>query len=122
MTTETRARRRIRLAVESRGYAVEELEWEPIYNGGEMCGWCGGWTLIMDRPHVPNCIPADDLYGFSVDELLAQIDYWLKPDEPCDCDREHSALLAARVIGDPPKPTHAPECRFHIPYRLRWWQ
>ncbi|HET6916262.1 MAG TPA: hypothetical protein VFH56_09265 [Acidimicrobiales bacterium] len=121
--SETRTRRRIRQAVEARGFRVARLDWEPIYNGGEMCGWCGGWTLITDPPHMPpNTIPGDDLYGLSVDELLAEIDYSVKPPAPCDCDRTHHPMLAAGVINDPEKPTHGPECRWHIPYRLRWWK
>ena len=40
--TESRARRRIREAVESRGYAIESIEYEPWYNAGEKCGIGGG--------------------------------------------------------------------------------
>lgn len=118
---ETRARRRIRQAVESRGYSVQKLTWESWYDGGEMSGICGGWDLYLDRDYLPNTFPGNQLGALAVDELLAQIDYWLKPDGPCDCDRSHSADMASRIINDPQKPTHGPECRWHIRYRLPWW-
>lgn len=118
---ETRARRRIRQAVEGRGYAVVDLDWEPWYDAGEMSGLAGGWALTVDRDYVQNTTPGDDLYGLSVEELLAEIDYWLKPADPCDCDRTHAAMQAARIVGDPQKPTHEQGCRFHIRYRLPWW-
>ena len=118
---ETRARRRIRQAVESRGFQVKSLQWEPWYDAGEMSGIAGGWMLILDRPYLGSTHPGDDLCALSVEELLAQIDYWLKPDGECPCDRSHSADMAARLINDPQKPTHGSECRFHIRYRLPWW-
>lgn len=117
----SRQRDRIQSAVESRGYGIEQLDYETPYNGGEMCGWCGGWTLILDRsPHPTN--DYRDHYALSVDEMLAHIDYGLPPPEPCGCDREHSAMTAARLINDPERPTHGPECKWHIRYRLRWWK
>lgn len=119
--TETRARRRIRQAVESRGYAIESIDWEPIYCAGEMMGHAGGWWIELDRPYLERCYPGNDLGGYSVDEVLAQIDYWLKPESPCDCDRSHDPMTAHRIIGDPKKPTHGPDCQFHIKYHLRWW-
>lgn len=104
----SRARQRITAAVESRGYKVKEIAWEPIYNAGEMCGLAGGWDLVVDRPYIKNTFPGDELGGLSVEEVLADIDYWLAPSEPCDCDREHNAMFAAGLINDPQKPTHAP--------------
>lgn len=118
---ESRARARIRKAVESRGFAVEDLEYEAPYYAGEMSGLAGGWALTLDRPYLERTFPGDDLYGFNVDELLATVDYWLPPSEPCDCDRAHDPIAAARVKGDPKKPTHHVSCRFHLKYRLRWW-
>lgn len=118
---ETRARRRIRQAVESRGYSVQKLTWASWYDGGEMLGICGGWDLFLDRGYLPNTFPDNQLGALTVEELLAQIDYWLKPDEMCDCDRSHSADMAAGRINDPQKPTHGTECRWHIRYRLHWW-
>lgn len=43
--SETRTRRRIRKAVESRGYSVVDIAWEPIYNAGEMMGYADGWYV-----------------------------------------------------------------------------
>lgn len=118
---ETRARRRIRKAVESRNYSIKELAWEPIYNAGEMCGLAGGWELVVDRPFLERTWPGNDLGGLNVEELLADIDHWLEPAGPCPCDRDHHAVLRAHRINDPQKTTHAPDCKWHIPYRLRWW-
>lgn len=118
---ETRARRRIREAVESRGYQVETLEWEPIYYAGEMEGDAGGWLVILDRPYLERTRPGDELYGLSVEEVLAAVDYWLPPAEPCECDRAHDPIAAVRVKGDPQRPTHGIDCPHHITYRLRWW-
>ena len=119
--SETRARQRIRKAVESRGFEVQELNWEPIYNSGEMCGLAGGWDLVLDRPYLSKTFPGDELGGLSVEEVLADIDYWLRPAEPCECDREHNAMFAAGLINDPHKTTHDPSCKWHISYKLRWW-
>lgn len=119
--TETRAQRRIRQAVESRGYAIESINYEPWYSAGEKCGIGGGWTVELDRPFLENCFPGNDLGGLSVEEVLAEVDYWLRPVDPCDCDRKHHAALAANVKGDPQRPTHVPECPHHIKYHLPWW-
>jgi hypothetical protein len=120
--TETRARRRIREAVESRGYAIESISYEPWYNAGEMMGIGGGWFVELDRPYLANCIPGNELGGLSVEEVLADVDYWLKPDSPCACDltRNHP-IIAAGIKGDPQRPTHDADCPHHIKYRLRWW-
>ena len=58
--SETRARRRIRQAVESRGFKVEALDWEPIYDSGEMGGAAGGWSLYLDRDCFENTHPGND--------------------------------------------------------------
>lgn len=116
---ETRARRRIREAVESRGYAIESIDYEAPYNAGEKCGLGGGWSIELDRPYLENTFPGNELYGLSVDEVLASIDYWLPPSDPCDCDRNHDPMMVLK--GDPKKPTHGPECPHHIKYHLRWW-
>ncbi|WP_159794492.1 hypothetical protein [Puerhibacterium puerhi] len=124
MTRESRPRRRIREAVESRGYRVKSLEWEPIYYAGEMSGYAGGWTLALDRPYVPNTYPGDELGGLSVEVTLADIDWSLRPSEPCGCypeDRPGRHPLH-RIKGDPERPLHEPGCRWHIAYRPRWWK
>lgn len=120
--SETRTRRRIRKAVVSRGYAIKELEWEPVYNAGEMCGLAGGWYLQVDRPYVERTFPGDELGGLSAEELLADIDHDLRPAEPCECDRDHHAVMRAGRINDPQKTTHDADCKWHIPYKLRWWK
>jgi hypothetical protein len=117
-------RERIRKAVESRGFKVKSLSWEPIYNGGEMCGLCGGWTLVLDRRYNDYTYPGDDLYALSADELLADID-WTCRTPPCDCasdpDERPSRHPVVPILGDPQRPLHRPDCEWHIPYRLRWW-
>lgn len=121
---ETRARRRIRRAVESRGFKVLSIDWEPWYNGGEMSGICGGWTVLTDRPWEPNTNYGDEAMGLSVAEVLAWIDYFFKPSEPCGCypgdrpDRMPMNLLK----GEPEGVLHKPECHWHIDYRLPWWK
>lgn len=119
--SETRARRRIREAVESRGYSIESIDYEAPYNAGEMMGYAGGWWVELDRPYLEKCFPGNDLCGRSVDEVLAEIDYWLRPSMPCECDRSHHPLVAGWVKGDPQRPTHGADCCHHIKYRLRWW-
>ena len=121
MSTETSTQRRIRKAVESRGYSISEMEYEAPYDAGEMMGYSGGWLITLDRPYLENTWPGDDLGGFNVEEVLAAIDYWLSPSGDCPCDRTHDPIAAARVKGDPKRPTHGPDCEFHIPYQLRWW-
>lgn len=117
---ETRAQRRIRQAVESRGYSIKSMNYEPWYNAGEMMGIGGGWEIVLDKRFGPSD-DYDTLYGLSVEELLADIDYSLRPNEPCDCDRDHHAALAANRKGDPQTTTHDPACAHHIKYRLAWW-
>lgn len=124
MAAETRARRRIRKAVESRGYAVESMDWEAIYDAGEKMGLAGGWRVTVDRDYVPNTIPGNELYGLSVEEVLADIDWSLQPAEPCDCDQgdRHRRHPLLPIKGDPERGLHDPECKWHIRYRLRWWK
>lgn len=67
---ETRARRRIRAAVEAACRQVEEITWEPIRPGSEMAGADGGWTVIAtDGKHA---------LGYNVDEVVAAIDRWAR--------------------------------------------
>lgn len=120
--SETRRQRRIRDAVELRGYQAKEITWEPWGPAAEKSGITGGWTVIVDRPYLERSYPGDDLFGLSVDEVLADIDYWLKPPEPCHCDLDHSALRASSLINDPEKPTHSGNCPWYIRYRLPWWK
>lgn len=125
--SETRTRRRIRKAVESRGYSVKHLDYEAPYDAGEKMGLGGGWWLILDRPYVPNTFPGDDLGGLSVDELVAQIDVWLRPTEPCGCDQgirwgDHPRDPTHPLKGDPQTTLHEPDCRWYLGYHMRWWK
>jgi hypothetical protein len=117
--SETRARRRIRQAVEARGYAVKKLTWEPWTAAAEKSGIGGGWMLILDRDWLPNTSSGDDLGALSVDELVAYIDWALKPTEPCECGRTHCPTMP--IKGDPQTGLHERACRWFLPYRLPWW-
>lgn len=112
---ETRARRRIRQAVESRGYKLVSLEWEPWSNGGEKSGICGGWYGTLDRPTSPNIWPGNEIMGLSVDETVAWVDTFVPPPEPCDC------LPLYPLTAQVPTFAHGPECQWHLDYRLHWW-
>lgn len=122
--TETRARRRIRKAVESRGYTVLDIEWEPWGAAAEKEGIPGGWTVLTTAPLHPNTNYGDEVYGLSVDEVLADIDWSIWPTEPCDCNPPGEFIasrLGSRYQGMPEWPIHRPDCRWHIAYRLSWW-
>jgi len=43
MVRETLARRKIREAVEAKGWSLAGLMWEPVTRGSEKCGPFGGW-------------------------------------------------------------------------------
>jgi len=120
---ESRARRRIRKAVESRGHSVLEMDYEPWYNAGEMAGIGGGWTVLTDAPLRPNTNYGDEVMGLSVEEVLADIDWWFSPPEPCDCypDDREGRHPAHGIKGDPRHPLHEPSCRWFIRYHLAWW-
>jgi len=122
--SETRTRRRIRLAVESRGYKVLEMEWEPWGACGEKEGIGGGWTVLTDAPWWPNTNYGDEVMGLSVEEVLADIDWQIRPAEPCDCPEaaQPAHRLGSRYRGMPEWPIHRRECRWFIDYRLSWWQ
>lgn len=64
---ESRARRRIRLAVEAIGWDVLEMEWEPWGQVVEKSGLEGGWT-IKCRRRSDGVI--DYAAGYSVDDVL----------------------------------------------------
>lgn len=121
--SESRARQRIRKAVESRGCSVLSMEWEPWYVGGEMSGVCGGWTVVTDAPLHPNTNYGDEATGLNVEEVLADIDWSIHPTGPCDCPdaKDPRHRLGTRCHGMPRKPIHEPDCRWRITYRLPWW-
>lgn len=68
MSHETRARRRIREAVEATGRTVDLIEWEPIHAGGEMQGAAGGWTVMAS--------PDEHALGYNLAEVLEWISTW----------------------------------------------
>ncbi len=120
---ETRARKRIRKAVETRGYDVVSIEWEPWYDGGEMSGICGGWTVMTNAPLWPNTNYGDDAYGLNIEEVIASIDWGIRPPESCDCPEAQNPKprSGSRYHGMPETPIHQPDCRWFIGYRLSWW-
>ena len=118
---ETRARRRIRLAVESRGYTLTSLAWEPWGMAAEKEGVPGGWYGTLDRPTSAHDLTPGEIMGLSVEETLAWIDEFVPPPEGCGCTADHSPMLAASAMGDPETGLHEPSCRWRIAYRLPWW-
>lgn len=115
---ETVARRRIRHAVESRGYRLVSLEWEPWSNGGEKSGICGGWLGELDRPTHPNIFPGTEIMGLSVDETVAWVDQFVPTPEPCNCaERDYPYPMQAHE----PTFMHDEDCRWRLRYWLRWW-
>jgi hypothetical protein len=121
MTTETRARRRIRQAVESRGRELAFLDWSPWQAAAEKEGIGGGWygqlEPLNDDPL--DAINQVDVMGLSVEEAIAWIDVLIDPPEPCECAARHSPLFPLR--GDPQTGRHEPGCRWHLRYRWPWW-
>lgn len=115
--SETRARRRIRLAVESRGYQLVRLDWEPWYNAGEKSGIGGGWYGEMDRHVRANMHPSNDIMGLSVDETVAHIDHFVDAPEPCDCPNPDDFWLTSQT----PVFRHQPGCKWRLRYWLSWW-
>lgn len=110
---ETRARKRIRMAVESRGFTLESLDWEPAYYAGEMMGVAGGWRGYTT---------VHDFGGLSVEECLADIDALLPTPEPCECQRPTGFRPLGVSKGWPARVgMHDPDCKWHIRYHLRWW-
>lgn len=121
-TAETRARRRIRKAVESRSHRLATLEWEPWYDAGEKSGIGGGWCGTTEDPFLPNTTSGNEFYGLSVEETLAHLDSFMEPPESCACDRPrfyrstgpNKTQLHLRGM-------HDEGCRWFLRYRLPWW-
>lgn len=121
--SESRARQRIRKAVESRGFKVLSMDWEPWGQAMEMSGVQGGWMVITDHPLIPHTNYGDEVCGLSVEEVLADIDYQFAPTEPCGCypeNRQNTHPLI-RLKGDPERPLHEPTCQWFIDYWMHWW-
>lgn len=114
---ETSARKRIRRAVESRGYNLVSLRWEHWYNAGEKSGIGGGWYGILDRSYQPNSYPSDEIMGLSVEEVIAWIDEFIPVPIPCECVSPPVALLYSTT----PTNRHDPDCMWYLKYYLKWW-
>jgi hypothetical protein len=114
---ETRARRRIRKAVEARGFRLVSLEYEPWYDAGEKAGIGGGWYGEMDRSVAPNIHPGNDIMGLSVEEVVANVDHHVPPPEPCECPEPEGFYLTQRE----PCHRHLPGCKWRLNYWLPWW-
>lgn len=112
---ETRAHKRIRRAVESRGFTLEHLEWVPLsYDDG---GWFGSTV----EPIRPQTIPDNEFYGVNVESCLANIDWYLRPPEQCDCERPAWFAPFIPLKDVPHVGMHDQTCRWHIRYHLSWW-
>lgn len=110
--SETSARRRIREAVESRGFSLASLSYTPAV----------GWEGTTTEKIFPNMWPGDCFEGRSVDECLADIDWALPTPGPCGCERPASFYPLGRLKGWPSKVgCHDEGCRWFIRYRLPWW-
>jgi hypothetical protein len=113
---ETKARRRIRQAVESRGFKLVSLTWEPWSNGGEKSGICGGWFGELDRQTHP--FPDAEIMGLSVDETVCWVDEFVPTPEPCDCD---PPTYPGPLQSSEPTFMHEEGCPWRLRYWLRWW-
>ena len=109
---ETRARRRIRQAVELFGYRLVSLDWEPLGIVVEKSGQEGGWYGMIDPPYRHGI----DILGYNVEHVLDWIDEFVDPIDPCGCKwADPLARKRAQVQ------THGPDCRYHLTYSLPWF-
>lgn len=68
-------RKLIEKALSNKGLAIDYIEWEPIRNGGIMCGCEGGWTVWIDTdktPIVDTC--QNPVLGYNINEVLLNIE------------------------------------------------
>lgn len=114
--SETRARRRIRQAVESRGFKLVTLDWEPVSAGSEMGGSCGGWYGRVDRPTDDHTWPSNEVMGLNVDSVIAWVDCFFPTPEPCDCTSGVSPFYSHEPVS-----MHDPDCKWHLDYWMPWW-
>lgn len=71
---ESRARRKIRQAVEARGYQLVELTWEPWGQAAEKEGIPGGWAgYVSPPPHVSE----PHIMGLSWQEAVEWIEQFI---------------------------------------------
>jgi len=90
---ESCARRKIRLAVEAKGYTLTELTWEPWGRAAEKEGIPGGWEGYVDPWPEHHYGPA--VMGLSLAEALDWIEEFLPP--LASSAQTESALQASRV-------------------------
>jgi hypothetical protein len=74
---ESRARKKIRQAVEAKGYTITRFDWEPIRPGGEKEGLEGGWYLEVRAPSGGE----DWVMGLNWRDAVEWADRFLKPDK-----------------------------------------
>jgi len=72
---ESRAHRKIRQAVEAKGYSLVELTWEPWQAAGEKEGIGGGWWgRVEPDPSPPGSSGLDWIGGLSWQECVAFVE------------------------------------------------
>lgn len=76
-TVESRARRKIRQAVEAKGWTITRFDWEPIRLGGEKEGPEGGWYLEVRAPSGGE----DWVMGYSWQDSVKWVDDFLADDK-----------------------------------------
>jgi hypothetical protein len=78
---ETRARRKIRLAVEAKGYRLSELTWEPWGAAAEKEGIPGGWVGYVD-PEPDGLCGTPAVMGLSVEEAVQWVEDFIPKRTP----------------------------------------
>ncbi len=78
MVAESRARRKIREAVEARGYTIHDLTWEPWGRAAEKEGIPGGWWFRVGPDPTPHGSSGLDWFGgLSWQEAVANVEEFL---------------------------------------------
>jgi hypothetical protein len=77
VTPETRARRKIREAIEAKGWTVTLMNWEPIRPGGEKEGPEGGWYCEVRAPSGGE----DWVMGLNWRDAVEWANKWLADDK-----------------------------------------
>jgi len=120
---ESRARRRIRKAVELFGFRLVSLEWEPITAGAEKSGPCGGWLGYIERQdggmidaHWTGSPGRVGVAGYNVEHVLDWIDEFVRPVDPCVCPRADPVARQRAQLQN-----HTADCRYYLTYRLPWF-
>jgi hypothetical protein len=76
LVPESRARRKIREAVEAKGYSLVELTWEPWGKAAEKEGISGGWWgRVEPDPSTPGSSGLDWFGGLSWQEAVESISF-----------------------------------------------